>query len=257
MFLFTRRLGKWENLKNCMNQYLYKIVSNNKNNAYLQYHAARYNKLLNLLFQYYTGKQRILDIGRSVFTEIAFGLLKTKIDTLGFEEDKETEFGFNYKFDLNNTQDPKNFRKDIPKYDIIILAEVIEHLHTSPKLVLSFIRSILKENGIVIIQTPNAVVAHKRIKMLFGYHPYALISEDILVPSHFREYTVDEVRDYCRHTGFEIEKMTFENYFDYRYRIDSSGGFKKRNFYRIINIFYRFLPHSFWPGLCFVVRSIK
>jgi len=240
-----------------MNQYLQRAIEKNKKNGYLQYHAPRYDTLLTLLHQYCSGEQRILDIGRSPFTEIAFRSLKTRIDTLGFETDQETESGFNYQFDLNNSQNLKSWRKDIPQYDIIVFSEVIEHLYTSPKLVLEFINSILIDNGIIIIQTPNAVVAHKRIQMLLGYNPYNLISENTGNPAHFREYTAAELSDYFHQTGFIIEQMTFENYFDYRYTLHSKGSAAKRKINRLINILYGVLPCSLRPGLCFVVKSKK
>ena len=225
--------------------------------GYLRYHAPRYNTLLSLLHQYHNGNKNILDIGRSPFTEIAYNSLKTQIDTLGFETDRKTKTGVNYQFDLNNSQNPSSWRHDIPQYDIILFSEVIEHLYTSPKLVLQFLNSILKEGGIVIIQTPNAVVLHKRIQMLLGQNPYSLISENTDNPAHFREYTATEICDYCHQAGFKVESMTIENYFDYRYRNHANGSFSKKGLYRIINILYSVLPSSLRPGLCFVIRSNK
>ena len=214
-----------------MNKYLHQAIEKNKENGYLRYHAPRYDTLLCLLHKYYNGTKKILDIGRSPFTEIAYSSLKTQIDTLGFEVDKETKTGLNYYFDLNKSQNPKNWRRDIPQYDIIVFAEVIEHLHTSPKLVLQFLNSILKENGIIILQTPNAVVLHKRIQMLLGQNPFSLISENNANPAHFREYTASEISNYCRQAGFAIKRMSFENYFDYRYTNHAYGDYSERKIY--------------------------
>jgi len=200
-----------------MNEYLSKALECNTESGYLRYHAPRYEILLSILHKYYKGDNTVLDIGCSPFTAIASGSLKANIDTLGFEPDKETDTGVNYNFDLNNAQHSEMWRRDIPKYDIIIFSEVIEHVHTSPELVLKFLKSLLKETGLIILQTPNAVVMHKRIKMLLGRNPFGLISVDIYNPGHFREYTSSEIADYCTGAGFDIERMTCENYFDYRF----------------------------------------
>ena len=138
-----------------------------------------------------------------------------------------------------------------------MFSEVIEHLYTSPRLVLDFINHILNKNGLVIIQTPNAVVAHKRIQMLFGKNPYNLISENTGNPAHYREYTAAEITGYCHQAGFTIEKMTFENYFDYRYTNHSNGVFSERKINRLVNILYSILPYSWRPGLCFVIKTRK
>lgn len=238
-----------------MNKYLRQAIEENKQDGYLKYHAPRYDMLLELLHTYYTGNEDILDIGRSPFTRIAARYLETQIDTLGFEADKKTETGYNYQFDLNDSQDSENWRSDIPQYDIIIFSEVIEHLYTSPELVLKFLKSLLKTGGIIIMQTPNAVALHKRIKMLLGKNPYHLISENISNPAHFREYTKEELADYCHNAGFSIEKVSVENYFDYRYRNHADGTASKTKFYRLLNVFYNILPSSLRTGLCFVIRS--
>lgn len=238
-----------------MNKFLRDAIEENEQDGYLKYHAPRYDMLLDLLHNYYSGNEDILDIGRSPFTEIASRSLETQIDTLGFEADQKTETGFNYQFDLNNSQDPESWRSDLPKYNIILFSEVIEHLYTSPELVLKFLKSLLKKEGIIIVQTPNAVALHKRIKMLFGKNPYHLISKNTSNPAHFREYTADELSEYFHQAGFSIEKMSIENYFDYRYRNHANGNSSRTEIYRLLNIFYSIMPASLRTGLCFVVRS--
>jgi SAM-dependent methyltransferase len=237
-----------------MNQYLLKAIERNQENGYLLYHAPRYDVLLSILHKYHSGNGNILDIGRSPFSKIACESLNAQIDTLGFDIDQKTETGVNYYFDLNRSQDQKGWRIDIPKYDVIVLAEVIEHLFTSPRLVLLFLRSILKDDGILVIQTPNAVVLHKRIQMLIGLNPYSLISENPGNPSHFREYTAAEIVNYCAQAGFAIEDISIQNYFDYRYTDHVGKVCVRRSFNRLINIAYDLLPSSLRAGLCFVVR---
>ena len=237
-----------------MDSFLYQALQNDTKDGYLHYHAPRYDRLLTLLHRYHTDNGSILDIGRSPFSAIAHASLNARIDTLGFEQDGETETGLNYHFDLNDSQASERWRSDIPHYDIIVFSEVLEHLYTSPGLVLKFLRSILSENGVIIIQTPNAVVLHKRFQMLIGRNPYSLIAEDVSNPAHFREYTAQEISGFCEQAGFRIEQRTFENYFDYRYTDHANGSCTRNGRNRLVNILYSVLPSSFRPGLCFVIR---
>lgn len=237
-----------------MDSCLLRAIEESEEDGYLRYHAPRYDALLTLLHRNNAEGKRVLDIGQSPFTAVARDSLRTPIDTLGFGDDGETGTGFNYHFDLNDAQFPEHWRKDIPAYEVIVFSEVIEHLHTSPELVLLFLRSVLQEDGIVIIQTPNAVVLHKRMQMLFGRNPYSLISTNPRNPSHFREYTAREMTRYCQQAGLKIESATVENYFDYRYTNHVNGSFSEKKAYRWINVLYGILPASLRPGLCFVVR---
>jgi SAM-dependent methyltransferase len=238
-----------------MNKFLLEEIEKNPSNAYLAYHAKRYDFLLAMITKYHNKESRILDIGRSPFTAIAHREFGAPIDTLGFEADGKTETGLNFNFDLNDAADHESWRSDLPKYNTIIFSEVIEHLYTSPIPVLRFLKSILCTDGIIIIQTPNAVVLHKRLIMLAGRNPYSLISVDRKNPSHFREYTAKELREICTEAGFFVEELRFENYFDYRYANHAFGDFSFNPSYRIINFIYDILPDSFKPGLCCIVRA--
>lgn len=226
-----------------------------KHSGYFRYHSPRYDVLMKRIHENRTDSSRILEIGRSRFAKMAYNFFGVNIDGLGFGADQKTLTGFHYNFDLNDAQHSEKWRCDLPKYDIILFAEVIEHLHTSPLLVLKFLKTLLNDRGVVILQTPNAVTFHRRLQMLAGRNPYSLISETPGNPSHFREYTAAEISEYCSQAGFEILDMTFENYFDYRYIDHANGHFAKKERYRLVNIFYSMLPRSLRPGMCFVLTS--
>ena len=228
-----------------------------KQRGYFRYHLPRYDALMKRIRDHHTSGSRILEIGRSGFSKMAYTSLGVNIDTLGLREDQKTLTGLHYYFDLNDSQFTEKWRQDLPKYEVVLFTEVIEHLHTSPLRVLQFLRTLLKDGGVVILQTPNAVTFHRRVQMLAGQNPYSLISDNPLNPSHFREYTVNEISDYCSNAGFEILDMTFENYFDYRYVNHADGRLEKKKWHRLVNWFYSLLPRFLRPGMCFVLTSRK
>ncbi|CAN2044071.1 hypothetical protein GMMP1_200009 [Candidatus Magnetomoraceae bacterium gMMP-1] len=96
------------------------------------------------------------------------------------------------------------------------MAEVIEHLHTAPTIVLNYIKQLLKSNSYLIIQTPNAAAFSKRTKLMFlGKNPYEMIRENADNPGHFREYTKKELIKIAKASDFEICKIVRTNYFSH------------------------------------------
>lgn len=237
-----------------MHTQLQRAIDEDRDNGYLRYHAPRYGRLLELLSRYAENAVRMLDIGSSPFTSIAQRTVGIPVDTLGFEADGQTTTGQHYRFDLNDAQISGRWRSDLPAYEIIVFSEVIEHLHTSPRPVLAFLATLLAPGGLLLLQTPNAVVAHKRAQLLLGRNPYSLISEDLSNPAHFREYTAVELRSYLEQAGFKVKEQSFENYFDYRYTDHSAQHFTAKRRYALVNAVYSILPGSFRPGLCFVAQ---
>ena len=193
-------------------------------NFYERYHAPRYQYLINIIGEYISDPHtRILDIGRSSLTQLIHKTFDIRVDSLGFEDNGLTSTGQQYQFDLNDSQNKSIWPKDLSGYNIIIMAEVIEHLHTSPTWVLKFLKTILLDGGVLIIQTPNAVSLMHRIKMLLGYNPFELIREDEN-PGHFRELTLREIRYYAAKTGLIIDKYDIREYFDIRYPVIEING---------------------------------
>lgn len=217
---------------------------------YLNYHHLRYyylvNEVENILVKKVLKKFKILDIGHSFQTEILRNNLPdVQIDSLGF---KDPRFPLrprdkHYQFDLNNSEF-KNKWPEIGKYNIIVFSEVIEHLYTSPNIVLNFISSLLKKGGILIIQTPNATALNRRLKLLIGKNPYDLIREERINPGHFREYTIFELINYGKGTGYEIISYKLNNYF--------TGNNPVRKLYNFIS---PVLPETLREGITIILKK--
>ncbi|MDH5683863.1 MAG: class I SAM-dependent methyltransferase [candidate division WOR-3 bacterium] len=225
---------------------------------YLKYHSKRYSHLLKVASEIRAlipeTNIRIMDIGPSFFTELLVkNLPQDSISTLGFDYNKSRGGHFplsiNYdkssfvNFDLNDAQYPEKLIK-IPLCDMVIMAEVIEHLYTAPTLVFNFIKSFLKEDGYLLIQTPNAAALIKRINLLFGKNPYEMIRENRDNPGHFREYTKAELFSIAQKSGFKIIRFIYKNYFNRLSLKEKIYGF-------ILN----FLPVSLRDGITIVLQK--
>jgi hypothetical protein len=161
---------------------------------------------------------KILDIGPHFLTYCLLHLVQPKpqIYTMGFVNEHLFPSHLaekHFELDLNNCE-------SVPadtigtKFDLIVFSETIEHLYTSPKIVLGFLSGLLsnRQGAGILIQTPNAAFIRKRIQLLFGRNPYELIRTDRTNPGHFREYTMAELIKYGTEAGFTIGPHEYCNY---------------------------------------------
>jgi trans-aconitate methyltransferase len=189
---------------------------------YLAFHARRIAFLVELLAPQIemiarrrSAPARLLDVGPGHLTKTIahrFGE-SVVIDTLGFADDpfRDDSVRQHFGFDLNDSQD-EDLWPSPDDHDIVIAAEVIEHVHTSPRLVLLMLETFLVPGGLIVIQTPNATALPKRIAMLRGRNPFEMIRETPRNPGHFREYTAAELNAYLEQAGFVVEATIFSDH---------------------------------------------
>lgn len=90
-------------------------------------------------------------------------------------------------------------------FDTVIASEIIEHLTSDPMFMLLEINHILKNDGILIMTTPNVASLRSIISILnaenpIGEHRYS--PDGNCYSRHNREYTVKEVSDLVTNAGF-------------------------------------------------------
>jgi 2-polyprenyl-3-methyl-5-hydroxy-6-metoxy-1,4-benzoquinol methylase len=225
--------------------------------GYVAFHAPRYEYLLGILArQRVSSGTRVLDIGPSRLSELIHQRFECTVDSLGFGSDEQLARGRHFAFDLNQSQNSADWRTDLAPYDVVVMAEVIEHLHTAPRLVLRFVRSLLVPGGLLVLQTPNAAGLTKRLKLLLGRHPYEAIREDCSDPGHFREYTLSELRELARQSGFRVERAATGCYFDMRFGVHTPAGNRPRPIAGALkNFVYRSLPPALRYGISMEWRA--
>lgn len=188
---------------------------------------------------------RILDIGPRFESEILRQLYpEVTIHTLGFDEHMfQARSGEKHHvFDLNECKSPHKWPQ-IGTCNLIIMAEVVEHLYTAPTWILKWIRSLMTHNSFLIIQTPNACALGKRLRMLRGQHPYQLLREDDY-PGHFREYTKNELIELGRQSRLKVVETSMNNYFD-------SGSIKDKIYNGVCDL----LPGEFREGITMIFKK--
>jgi 2-polyprenyl-3-methyl-5-hydroxy-6-metoxy-1,4-benzoquinol methylase len=233
------------------------VISGAANPAYVAFHRPRFAFLIETLRPYAArSRGRLLDVGASQLTSELSKQLGLPVDSLGLEPDRETVVGRHYAFDLNDAQHRERWRRDLGPYGIIVFAEVIEHLYTAPELVLAYLRELLVPEGVLLLQTPNAVALRNRVRMALGSNPFERIRADRANPGHFREYTAPELRQTLTEAGFVVEQTWMKYYFDARYarhqRGDEAPSVVKG---AVKNLLYRLLPAPLQEGITIVARK--
>ncbi len=121
--------------------------------------------------------------------------------------------------------DPFPFDDD--SMDIVILAEVLEHLWASIDHPLRQIARVLKPGGHVIITTPNAASLLNRLNLLLGKSVDTSLDSMYYLPSymrHCREYTLAEVCEVASRAGLTPVQAECYSYNFYRTRLPDRDG---------------------------------
>lgn len=188
--------------------------------VYWSVHKRRFSQLGELLLKRYSnGREggrspvRILDVGQSYQTLLVAKLFpQSELVTLGFQDNRyKPENAIEHiQYDLNDAY----FETTWPKgkgFDLILFLEVIEHLYTSPRQTLRFIKTLLSPEGVIVISTPNALFLGHRISLLMGRHPFEMIRETRINPGHYREYTRKELLVIGKELALKEEYVEINN----------------------------------------------
>ena len=216
---------------------------------YLDYHRRRYEYLLAFVERILSGMTprdgaplRVLDVGMSHQTLLVKQLFPTvELATLGFYDHRfpPMEGVTHTPFDLNAAAEESKWPQ-IEPFDLILLAEVIEHLYVPPTRVLRMLRHLLRPGGMLLIQTPNPVNLARRLALLGGKSPFEIIRDDSNNPGHYCEYTVENLVFLAGVADLEVMEYTVSNYF----------GAKKA----LYNIVCSLLPGQMAEGITILLR---
>ena len=155
-----------------------------------------YNYTRNMLFSEFIIDKKVADIGcghgisSAILSKYAASIDGFDIDkkAIGYAKNLKRKFKLNntnfYWYDLYNTKRPSN------SYDVAMLGDVIEHVD-NPFLLLTETRRILNKNGILLLSTPNGMIANGDFRKFHSRY-------------HIMEYTPVELNDMLSVAGFRI-----------------------------------------------------
>lgn len=110
---------------------------------------------------------------------------------------------------LTGTNSGLPFQRE--QFDMVMLHDVLEHLHDSPKDLLNDLIELIKPNGYLFITVPNAVNIRKRIDVLRGRTNLPQFSGYYWYPGpwrgHIREYTRDDLEQLSSFLGLDVVEL--------------------------------------------------
>ena len=147
--------------------------------------------------------RRILDVGCD--TGNLGGYLKGLGNAVdGVEMDPEAAGRAKSKLDrvyTGSAEDPELLRELSGPYDVVVFADVLEHI-ADPASLLRKVAPLLAEAGIIIASLPNVANFRVRFQLLFGRFEYT--ETGILDKTHLRFFTKKTAAGLFRDAGFEV-----------------------------------------------------
>jgi len=96
-------------------------------------------------------------------------------------------------------------------FDMIMLHDVLEHLHDSPRDLLNDLLELAKPNGLLFVTVPNAVNIRKRINVLFGKTNLPRFEGYYWYPGHWRghirEYVKNDLDELSKYLNLEVLEL--------------------------------------------------
>ncbi|MCB1193320.1 MAG: class I SAM-dependent methyltransferase [Leptospiraceae bacterium] len=187
----------------------------------------------------FQNKGNFLDVGSS------FGGFLSRAKRLGFSPYgvEVSEYAATYcekrgipvfKGEFLNSDYPKEF------FTVITMIEVVEHL-SKPDLVFSKCYSLLKEGGMLVIQTAN-FEGKQALKEGANYHYY--------LPGHLYYYSLSNLKKFLSYHGFyNFIYYSGVDFPLYAKLLKSRGSFKQiRDYFKWFKISYYHFKSTYFPG---------
>lgn len=189
--------------------------------SYVSVHKERFSEMLAAIGTEGNGA-RMLELGSNTF----FSLLLRRFT--GYDvhhsdmwEGKETERRFLahnqatseiVEFTILNFNAEKDrYPFEDRSFDVVLAAEIIEHLPNDPMFMLSESNRILKEGGRLVLTTPNITSHRSLAALLNGYSPFLYNKFTKSGGRHCIEYAPREIRLMMERAGFHVESLETKN----------------------------------------------
>lgn len=108
------------------------------------------------------------------------------VKQFNLEEDKWPDFGF--------------------EFDVVFAGEILEHIFDTDKF-LQNIQKMLKDNGFLVLTTPNIASLGRRIMLLFGINPLIETTAREYDAGHIRYFTKKGLFKLLEENGFEVKNF--------------------------------------------------
>jgi SAM-dependent methyltransferase len=183
---------------------------------YVEGHIEAYHTISFTAMKYLKEGSKILDFGAGPCDKVAI------LQTLGFQTFSFDDYSDYWHKQEDNFQKIEDFAKvmgvsltsfqkdgylpfEKNSFDMVMMHDVLEHLHNSPRELLNDLIELLKPNGYLFLTVPNAVNIRKRLHVLFGKTNLPAFDSFYWYPGdwrgHIREYVEDDLEKLVSYLG--------------------------------------------------------
>ncbi|HYR68887.1 MAG TPA: methyltransferase domain-containing protein [Candidatus Dormibacteraeota bacterium] len=176
---------------------------------YSERHYRRLQEIFRLVAKASPTQGNLLDIGTTQFTFLLKKLTPHKIFTIDYTSGfRQRCADHDIAFETHDITSPA-----LPfggqRFDLIVFTEVFEHLLANPVRVFSKLKSMLTDNGSLIVGTPNLASLQKRILLLLNrpildWPTWEVGDEDIHGHGHNRIYVRKELTAFIEKAGLTV-----------------------------------------------------
>lgn len=187
---------------------------------YFKEHKKRFSNEVQLVKNLHS-KGKILEIG-SIPYHLTFLLEKEGYNVTGIDVEPGRFKGFIKKHSLK-VQKCNIETEDLPfqssSFNLILFAEVFEHLRVDPLFTLKEINRVLSKKGVLILTTPNLYSFSTILSFLIGrgfnnaYFEFEKLHR-LGHMGHIRVYSSKEMREFLERTGFKIITVQYKSYYN-------------------------------------------
>lgn len=171
---------------------------------FLENNRSRFRRFVNLID--IEPGDRILDIGTSTFTILLNRLFPScdvmTVDVTDRLQNRVEREGIEFRV-CDIVEDDLPFSSG--SFDLIIFAEVLEHLFADPYQVINTVSNGLADGGELIFGTPNFLRLKNRFLIMLGRNPLKLSPPGTHGFNHVREYSMNECVKLIRNCGLNID----------------------------------------------------
>ena len=169
--------------------------------TFKNFEGSSHRILIDLIRRYSNNSaNNLLDLG-AAGGELGEALRDQFKRTTGFELEVDRIADLRKHFDRAVIADLESVRRLPAKADVIVLADILEHLR-DPRTLLACVRESLTPHGHLFVSVPNIANVTVRIGLLFGIFEYR--ERGILDSSHLRFYTMRAIKRDIERAGFRI-----------------------------------------------------
>ncbi len=181
----------------------------NQDLDYFNFHADRYNFLLEKMKAWYVPGNSFLEVGSyRGYLLIAASLMGYQVSGIDLAQHTQKIKSLCEKYHFDNR--PVDLGTDgLPfpdnSFDLVTCSEVLEHLNFHPGKFFLEVSRVLRKGGRFIVTTPNLIRLNNVLKMVAGQSINAELQTDFSDGTHYREYNHREVAYLMETSGLSIE----------------------------------------------------